>query len=135
MKVIYAFGIAAMCAVGLVAQSSTEETKTKIDVKRGKEISVNGCLQRAPDAGYVLTNGRGVRYMLVTDDDLSKDVGYRVSVKGKAADRGDGKVEFKSSVGTSGEKTESKTEVKGSDMAGMRYLGVKSVKRLAAACG
>jgi hypothetical protein len=137
MKLICAaFGMAAMCAVGLGAQSGTTETKTKIEVKNGKEVKVSGCLERTPDGSYILTNSRGgLRYTLVTDDDLSKHVGHRIEVKGKAADQGDGKVKIESTVGTSGsDKTESKTEIKGADMAGMRYLGVKSVKMISASC-
>ncbi len=138
MKLIStAFCVAALCAVGLGAQSSTTETKskTKIEVKEGKNVTVNGCLERNPGGGYMLTTSRGaMKYALVTDDDLSKHVGHRIEVKGKAADRGDGKVRIESSVGTSGgEKTEAKTEVKG-DMAGMHYLGVKSVKMLSSSC-
>ena len=137
MKLICAaFGVAAMCAVGLGAQSGTTETKTKIDVKDGKEVKVSGCLEHNPGGSYILTNSRGgLRYTLVTDDDLSKHVGHRIEVKGKAADQGDGKVKIESTVGTSGsDKTESKTEIKGADMAGMRYLGVKSVKMISASC-
>jgi hypothetical protein len=45
------------------------------------------------------------------------------------------KVKIESTVGTSGsDKTESKTEIKSADMAGMRYLGVKSVKMISASC-
>ena len=55
-----------------------------------------------------------MKYALVTDDDLSKHVGHRIEVKGKAADRGDGKVKIESTVGTSGgDKTKVKTELKG----------------------
>jgi|SRR5471032_1845560 len=135
MKLISAaLCMAAMCAAGLGAQSSTTETKTKIEVKDGKEISVSGCLERNPGGGYMLTTTQGaLKYSLVTDDDLSKHVGHRMEVKGKAADRGDGKVKIESTVGKGDEKATSKTEVKG-DMAGMRYLGVKSVKMLSASC-
>jgi len=137
MKLMCACGMAMMCAVGLAAQSGTTETKTKVEVKDGKDVKVTGCLERdAAGGGYVLTSSTGsFKYALVTDDDLSKDVGHRVEVKGKAADRGDGKVKVESSVGTSGkDKTESKTEMKGSDMAGMQYLGVKSVKSISGSC-
>ena len=61
MKLICAtFGVAAMCAVGLGAQSGTTETKTKIDVKDGKDVKVTGCLERNPGAGYMLTDRAGV---------------------------------------------------------------------------
>ena len=54
----------------------------------------------------------------------------RMEVKGKAADRGDGKVKIESTTGTSGgDKTKVKTEMKG-DSPDMNYLGVKSVKMI-----
>jgi hypothetical protein len=137
MKLICAtFGVAAMCAIGLSAQSGTTQTKTKVEVKDGKSVKVSGCLERNPGGGYMLTNSEGnMKYALVTDDDLSKHLGHRIEVSGKAADKGDGKVKIDSKVGTSGsDKTETKTEVKGEDMAGLRYLGVKSVKMISASC-
>jgi hypothetical protein len=137
MKLIYAtFGMAAVCAVALGAQTGTTTTKTKVEVKDGKEIKVTGCLERNPGSGYMLTDREGgFKYSLVTNDDLSKHVGHRIEVKGKAADKGDGKVKIESSVGTSGsDKKETTSEVKGTDMAGMRYLGVKSVKMISANC-
>lgn len=142
MKLIgAAFCVAAICAVGLSAQTSTTETKskTKIEVKDGKNVTVNGCLERNATGGYIITTSRGdMKYALVTDDDLSKHIGHLIEVKGKAADRGDGKVKIESTVGTSGAgkteaKTESTTELKG-DAADMRYLGVKSVKMLSSSC-
>ena len=42
------FCLAALFAVGLGAQSSTMKTKTKVDVKDGKEITVTGCLEKNP---------------------------------------------------------------------------------------
>jgi hypothetical protein len=136
MKLISAaFCMAAVCAVGLCAQSGTTETKTKIEVKDGKNVTVSGCLERNPGGGYMLTTTRGsMKYALVTDDDLSKHIGHRIEVKGKAADRGDGKVKIESTIGTSGgDKAKAKTEMKG-DMAGMHYLGVKSFKMLSSSC-
>jgi hypothetical protein len=131
-----AFGLAAMCAVGLGAQSGTTETKTKtkIDVKDGKNITISGCLAPNPGGGYMLTTTRGEqKYVLVTDDDLSKHIGHRLEIKGKAADRGDGKVTIES-TGTSGsDKTTVKTELKG-DSPDMNYLGVKSVKMISKSC-
>lgn len=138
MKIISsAFCIAAMCAVGLGAQSGTTETKskTKVEVKDGKDITVRGCLAANPSGGYMLTTTEGaLKYALVTNDDLSKDVGHRMEVKGKAADRGDGKVKVESKVGTTGsEPAKTTTEMKG-DMAGIHLLGVKSVKMLSSSC-
>jgi hypothetical protein len=138
MKIIStAFCLAAICAVGLGAQSGTTETKTKtkIDVKDGKNVTVSGCLAANPTGGYLLTTTTGnLKYALVTDDDLSKHVGHRMEIKGKAADRGDGKVKIESTVGTTGaDEAKTKVEMKG-DMAGMHYLGVKSVKMLSPSC-
>jgi hypothetical protein len=131
-----AFCLAAMCAVGLGAQSGTTETKTKtkIDVKDGKNITITGCLAANPGGGYLLTTTRGEqKYALVTNDDLSKHVGHRMEIKGKAADRGDGKVTIES-TGTSGsDTTKVKTELKG-DSPDMNYLGVKSVKMISKSC-
>jgi hypothetical protein len=135
MKLITAFCLAACCAVGLGAQSSTTTTKTKMDVKDGKEISVSGCLDRNPSGGYMLTTTEGsMKYAVVTDDDLSKHVGHRVELKGKAADRGDGKVKVETTTGKGDDKTTAKSEIKGSDMSGMKYLGLKSLKMISKSC-
>jgi hypothetical protein len=131
-----AFGLAAICAVGLGAQSGTTETKTKtkIDVKDGKTITISGCLAANPGGGYMLTTTRGEqKYALVTDDDLSKHLGHRMEIKGKAADRGDGKVTIESTGTSGGDKTKVKTELKG-DSPDMNYLGVKSVKMISKSC-
>ena len=138
MKLISAvFCMAAICAVGLGAQSSTTETKTKtkIEVKDGKTITVTGCLATNPGGGYMLTTTKGdMKYALVTDDNLSKHVGHLMEVKGKAADRGDGKVKMNSTSSTDGgAKTEVKTELKG-ESADMHYLGLKSSKMLSEHC-
>ena len=129
--------LAAICAVGLGAQSGTTETKTKtkIDVKDGTTITLSGCLASNPGGGYILTTTSGEqKYALVTDDDLSKHVGHRMEIKGKAADRGDGKVKIESTTGTSGgDKTKVSTELKGDSM-NMNYLGVKSVKMISKSC-
>ena len=134
MKLICAaFGLAAMCAVGLGAQTTT--TKTKVEVKDGKEITVSGCLERNPGGGYMLTTTQGaMKYAIVTDDDLAKHVGHRVELKGKAADRGDGKVKIESTSKTGDDKSRAKTEIKGEDMAGMKYLGMKSLKMISTSC-
>jgi hypothetical protein len=88
-------------AATLQAQSSETTTKTKIDVKDGKDMKVTGCVEAGADGGFVLTNvadksGALHRYMLVSDsDDFSKVVGHRVQIEGKAGDRNHGKVEIK----------------------------------------
>jgi len=71
--------------------------------------------------------------VLVTDDNLSKDIGHRVEVKGKATDRGNGKVSIESTGTTGDDKTKVKTELKG-DSPDMNYLGVKSVKTISGRC-
>jgi hypothetical protein len=129
-----AFGIAAVCAVGVGAQTSTTKGTTKVEVKDGTKITISGCLERNPGGGYMLTDNAGaMKYALVTNRDLAKHVGHRLQVRGKATDLGDGKVKIESKVGTSGDKTEAKTELKG-DMAGMHYLGVDSVKMISKSC-
>jgi len=129
-------------ATTLVAQSSETTTKTKIEVKDGKDVKVTGCVEPLSGGGYVLTNvadrsGALQRYMLVSDsDDFSKHLGHRVQIEGKAADREHGKVEIKSETKTDGvdKDTHSKTETSGSDMSFMAYLGVKHMTMIAASC-
>jgi hypothetical protein len=146
MKLIgSAFCLTAICAVGLGAQTSQTETKSKITVKDGKEVTVTGCVQpTASGTGFMLTNvadktGELRSYILVSEDgDLAKHVGHRVTIEGKAADRGDGKVKTETETKIKVEdaddkKTKSKTEAKG-DLSGLPYLGVKSVKMIAASC-
>ena len=142
MKLISAaFGIVAVCAIGLSAQTatSTVDAKTKMKVKDGKEVHVTGCLERNPSGpGYFLTDSAtgGLKYMLITNDDLSKHVGHKVEVKGDATDKGDGKVRTETKAkGTSGDdktRVESKTEAKG-DLA-THYLGMKSLKMISTSC-
>lgn len=135
-----AFCVAALCATGADAQSSNTRTKTKVDVKDGKEITTTGCVEPTPGGGYMLTSpGDGrMNYMLVGDDDMSKHVGHRVQIRGLAADRGDAKVKIETKTKVDVEhgkdtETKTKTEVKG-DMPGMPFLGVKSVKMIASSC-
>jgi hypothetical protein len=143
MKLIgAAVGIAFICAAGAAAQSQTTgiEGKKKVEVKDGKDITVAGCLERETGGGYILTSGASgpVKYELVTDDDLSKHVGHRVEVKGKATDKGDAKVKVESKVGTSGSGDEAKGKAKSTTtMEGdlnLHYLGVHSVKKLSSSC-
>ena len=70
-------------AVTLGAQSSKTTTKTKIEVKDGKDVKVTGCVESDSNGSYVLTHvadksGALHRYMLVSDsDDFSKVIGDR----------------------------------------------------------
>jgi hypothetical protein len=142
MKLIgAAFGIAAMCAVAAGAQTATSkvDAKSKMKVEDGKEISVTGCVERNPaGTGYLLTDSAtgGMKYLLVTNDDLSKHVGHKVEVKGEATDKGNGKVTIDTKAkGTTGDdkaKVETKTTAKG-DLA-MHYLGMKSLKMISTSC-
>jgi hypothetical protein len=99
-----AIGLAAICAAGLTAQKQETKTttKTKVEVKDGRNVTVTGCLERRENGDYTLTEVREnrrtdpSRYALVTDDDLSKHVGERVEVKGKAAANGNGRVTVES---------------------------------------
>ena len=145
MKFIGAVALSAACAVGLNAQTTEQTRKSKITVKDGKEVTVTGCVQpTASGTGFMLTDaadksGRVHSYMLVSDDaDLSKHVGHRVEIKGKATDRGDAKIKTESETKTKVEhgddkETHGKTELKG-DLSGLPFLGVKEVRMIAAAC-
>src|SRR5689334_3317068 len=79
--------VAALYAATAEAQSTTEttRTKTKMKVDDGKEVTVAGCVAENPGGGYMLTDtGGGMRYALVGGEDVSKHLGHRIEVKGKA---------------------------------------------------
>src|SRR4051794_31115804 len=130
-----------------MAQDTGKKSKTKISVDEGKEVSVTGCVARADDGEFSLTHAAGkdgalASYILVAKDDerkdLEKHVGHRVEIQGKAADQGDGKLTVKNETKvrtTEGDtkKRESTTKVEG-DLNGLPFLGVKSVRMLAAVC-
>src|SRR6185436_1587755 len=88
---VMAIGLAAICAAGVNAQ--TQETKTttksKIEIKGGKDVTVNGCLERGANGDYMLTQIPENRLLdpskiaLVTDEDLSMHVGKRGRIQGK----------------------------------------------------
>ncbi len=146
MKLISAFGIAAMMATGAAAQTARPTDKAvnvekKIEIKDGETVTVAGCLRRNPGGGFMITDEAGaLKYALVTEDDLSNHLGHRVEVQGIAADRGNAKVEIETAVGTSGvigdqrvtSKQTSKREAKGD--LGLKYLGLKSVKMISDSC-
>lgn len=139
---IVALGMSGAMAYG---QDIEKKSKTKITVEDGKDVTVTGCVSRSAEGGFTLTHvasedGALGTYTLVGEDadDLEELVGHRVEVKGKAADRGSGKVkiETKSEVNAGAgdsRKRESKTEVEG-DLHGLPFLGVKSVRSLASVC-
>ena len=146
MKLIYeALGLAVVGALGLGAQTTQTETKSTITVEDGKGVTVTGCV--APmitGPGFMLTNvadkTRALHsYMLVSDNaDLANYVGHRVQIKGRVTDRGNAKLKVETKTTTKVEHgddkhTTNKSEVQG-DAAGLPYLGVRSVKMIAAAC-
>ena len=140
-----ALGLAAVYAAIVAAEPGQTESKSKIEVKDGQKVRVSGCIEpTASRTGFMLTHvadksGALHSYMLVADDaDLVKHVGHRVEIEGTAADRGDGRIETETKTKSKTEngntsETHSKSEVRG-DLAGAPFLGVKSVKMLAAAC-
>ena len=141
----FAFGLSALCAAGLAAQSQETQTttKTKVEIKGGKNITVVGCLDRRSNGEYVLTDTRDnriehARYTLVTDKDLSNRVGQRVEIKGKTVTRHDGKVEIETKTKIDvehGKDRESKTKTEGTTgMFDPAYLGVNSIKKISSSC-
>jgi hypothetical protein len=141
-----AIALAALCAAGLTAQTQETQTttKTKIEIKGGKDVTVVGCLERRSNGDYVLTevrNNRRVehtRYALVTSQDLSKHVGERVEIRGKAVTNGDGKVSVESKTKTeveNGHDQETRTKTEGTTGAfDLPFLGVRSMKTLSSSC-
>ena len=141
-----AMGLAAICAAGVNAQ--TQETKTttksKIEIKGGKDVAVTGCLERGANGDYMLTQVREnhrldpSRFALVTDEDLSKDVGKRVRIQGKTVANDKGKVSVETKTKTeveNGKDQETKTKVEATGGAfDMSFLGVKSLKVLSSSC-
>ena len=145
MKVIAAaLGAALSCAAALAAQTSEQTTKSKITIEHGQDVKVTGCIERTASGGFMLTKvadkHRALRsYVLVSDeeDDLAKHVGHLVEIKGRATDRGDAKIKIETRTRTKsdggGKETHGTTEMKG-DLPHLPYLGVGSVKLIAAAC-
>ncbi len=135
MKLIATGIVVAFCTAGLLAQESEVHSKTKLEVKDGKKVTVSGCVQQTGD-GLVLSDVEGDlshSYLLVgKSDDIAKHVGHRVEITGKAADRDHGKVkvETKDKVGGHERKGESRAE---GDLS-MPLLGVDHVKMLAKSC-
>jgi hypothetical protein len=141
-----ALGLAALCAAGLTAQTQETQTttKTKIEIKGGKDVTVVGCLERRSNGDYILTEVRDnrrvehSRYALVTSQDLSKHVGERVEIKGKAVTNGDGKVSVELETKTeveNGQDQETKTKTEGTTgVFDVPFLGVRSMKTLSSSC-
>ena len=119
----------------LAAQSSETVTKTKIDVKDGKDVKVTGCIEAGTDGGYLLTNvadktGERHSYVLVGSENFSKVLHNRVEIDGKIADSRDGKVEIKTETKVDGpaKDTHAKVEMKAA------FLGVQKMRSIASVC-
>ena len=143
MKLGYTVVALMLCCGLAAAQDVDRKSKTKVKVEDGKTLTVTGCVERAAEGGYLLTNVTGKdgvlgSYVLARGDDdaiddLAKHVGHRVEITGVAADKGKGKLKVETKTeGTAG-KTESKSEVKG-DLKGLPFLGVKSLRMIASVC-
>jgi hypothetical protein len=142
---VIAIGLAMVSAATLRAQTQETKTttKTQVEMKGGKSVTVNGCLERRDNGDYVLTSIRDARpwirhYALVTNDDLAKHVGERVRIEGKTVSAGNGKVSVKSESKTeveNGKDVELKTKTEGTTGSlEMPYLGVKSLKTISSSC-
>ncbi|MBW8866338.1 MAG: hypothetical protein JF610_03240 [Acidobacteria bacterium] len=141
-----AIGVAVASAGALSAQTQETKTttKTKVEMKGGKTVTLVGCLERRENGDYMLTSIRDVhgmdatRYALVTDDDLAKHVGERVRIEGKTVSPGNGSVAVTSDTKSeveNGKDIEVKSRTEGTTGAlEMPFLGVKSLKTLAASC-
>jgi hypothetical protein len=141
----------AIAAALVTATVAAQESKTRVIVEDGKEMTVTGCVQRNSDGGLALTNVAGkegaVRSYLLAlldkdeddaIDDLKDHVGHRVEIQGKAADRGEGRIRVKTEsemrkADGGKAKTESDSQLKG-DLSGLPYLGVKSSRMIASVC-
>jgi acylphosphatase len=132
---IAALAFAAISVVALGAQTSETTTKTKVDVKDGKDVKVTGCVEAGSNGGYVLNDVSSKhedlhQYILVSDDDFSKVLGQRVEIEGTLADRKDGKVEIKTETKAEGAAKDTHAKIEGKGP----YLGVKHMKRVSGTC-
>jgi hypothetical protein len=148
MKLGYVLAATMVAATAIAAQDN-DKTRSRVIVQDGKEVTVTGCVARNADGGYTLTNVAGkdgvvnsyILAQLGDDnevDDLDHHVGHRMELRGKAADRGDGKIKVvtKSEVDKvegGKAKTETTSEIKG-DLEGLPFLGVKSARMIASVC-
>jgi len=140
-----AFGLSVMCAAGLAAQTQETKTttKTKVEVKGGKNVKVVGCLDRGANGDYLLTKVRTkhlqdpAQYALVTSEDLSKHVGERLEVRGNVVSEGNGKVSIESKTKVEvehGKDSETKSKTEGAVGLKTPFLGVTSTRTLGSSC-
>ena len=141
-----ATALALTLAAGTAAAQSTKvKSETEIEVKNGKEVKLTGCVAKsASGAAFLLNNVEGAgaasrSYILVGDTDFDSHIGHLVEIKGKASNVGDdAKIEMKTKTkverdDADDKETETKTTLEG-DLAGVPYLGVKSVKMVRSSC-
>jgi hypothetical protein len=144
--IVLALGFAAMAATGAAAQSQETKTttETKTEIKGGKDLKVTGCVERGTGTNYVLTGvrqdgGKGpTQYLLVTKDDLSKHVGHRVEIKGKAVTDGHGSVSVESKTKTEighapDEETKTKTAAT-NGVVDVPFLSVTTIDSRSGSC-
>lgn len=137
--------LALAIAAGAAAQSTKVKSESEIEIKDGKDVKVTGCVARsASGTAYLLNNVEGTdmtgrSYVLVGDVDLDKHIGHLVEIRGKASNAGDdAKIEVKTKTrverdDADDKETKTKTTLEG-DLAGVPYLGVKSVKMVRSSC-
>jgi hypothetical protein len=135
--------LALAATVGLAAQSTTTKTRTKVEIKDGKDVTVTGCVEPAASGpGFVLTRVESDKtptpfYMLVGEEaSVGRHSGHLVEIRGKATDLGDGKVEITTKTKVEREDADdvngkTRTKIEGGDIP---YLGVKSVRMLRDSC-
>ena len=141
-----AIGLTVVSAGALRAQTQETKTttKTKVEMKGGKDVAIVGCLERRDNGDYTLTKIRDARdtdptrYTLITDDNLSKHVGERVRIEGKTVSAGHGTVSVKADTKTeveNGRDIELKSKTEGTTgTLDIPFLGVKSLKTLSPSC-
>jgi hypothetical protein len=138
-------GLAVTSVAGTTAQKQETKTTTEttVEVKHGKDVTVTGCLERLASGDYALTGIRQNRgaptlYVLVGHDDLSRHVGQRVEIRGKAVTSGEGTVstESKTTLETDhGPDVERKTRAEGTTGEfDPPVLGVTAIKSRASSC-
>ena len=138
-------GLAAMATMASAQSQGTKTTtETKTEIKGGKDLTVTGCVERGTGTEFLLTgirqkDGRGpTRYSLVTKDDMSKHVGHRVEIHGKAVTEGEGTVTVQSKTKTevgNNPAQETKTTTEGtSGVLPIPYLSVGTIETRSSSC-
>ena len=68
-----AIGLAGLCVAALTAQTQETQTttKTKIEIKGGKDVTVIGCLEQRSTGEYILTAARDNSALFTSKDGFS----------------------------------------------------------------